>query len=263
MGDLRSLAESMTEVGLLHPIVVTEGLRLIAGCRRLAAARLLGWLEVPVTVIASITEADVILRAEDDENLCRKDFTPTEARELKQAREALLIPMARGRQGTRTDLADATTSAQVEQKSARTDRVAAQGTGYSASTIRKVERVTAISEDQSAPEHVREAAKAALVEMDATGKVDGPHRTATQAARAGTSLPTPMLTLQAIDDLHAATKAVRKARRSVGKLIESGLGAYPDRGAAPVVAAAAELALAYLQVFDLLWDEHGAPRSTA
>lgn len=43
LGDLRPLADSIAEVGLLHPIVVTaEGL-LIAGQRRLEACRLLGW----------------------------------------------------------------------------------------------------------------------------------------------------------------------------------------------------------------------------
>jgi hypothetical protein len=51
LGDLRSLAESIQEVGLLHPVVVTPRGRLIAGRRRLEAAKLLGWRSVPVHVV--------------------------------------------------------------------------------------------------------------------------------------------------------------------------------------------------------------------
>ena len=51
LGDLRALADSIAEVGLLHPVVVTPEGRLIAGQRRLEACRLLGWTEVPVTVV--------------------------------------------------------------------------------------------------------------------------------------------------------------------------------------------------------------------
>lgn len=47
---MRSLAASIEEVGLLHPIVVTPQGRPIAG-RRLKACLLLGWAEVPVTVV--------------------------------------------------------------------------------------------------------------------------------------------------------------------------------------------------------------------
>ena len=41
LGDLKSLAESIKAVGLLHPIVVTSDGLLIAGQRRLEASRLL------------------------------------------------------------------------------------------------------------------------------------------------------------------------------------------------------------------------------
>lgn len=53
MGDITALADSIKAVGLLHPIVVTEALTLVAGGRRLEATRRLGWTEVPVTVVES------------------------------------------------------------------------------------------------------------------------------------------------------------------------------------------------------------------
>jgi len=51
MGDIESLARSISDVGLLHPIVVTSKGHLVAGARRLEACRLLGWKKIPVTVL--------------------------------------------------------------------------------------------------------------------------------------------------------------------------------------------------------------------
>ena len=51
MGDIDTLAQSIAEVGLLHPIVITPGNRLIAGRRRLEAYRLLGLVDIAATVV--------------------------------------------------------------------------------------------------------------------------------------------------------------------------------------------------------------------
>lgn len=75
MGDLNSLAESIKQHGLLHPVVITSDMRLVAGHRRMEAAKLLGWDQIPVTVV----DVADLLSAERDENQIRKDFTPTEA----------------------------------------------------------------------------------------------------------------------------------------------------------------------------------------
>src|ERR1700686_1483955 len=92
LGDLRALAESIAEVGLLHPVVVTPEGRLIAGQRRLRACRLLGWTEVPVTVVDLYQAA----RGEAHENFVRKDLLrggivartgAVEPRERGEARE--------------------------------------------------------------------------------------------------------------------------------------------------------------------------------
>jgi ParB family chromosome partitioning protein len=83
LGDLRSLADSIETVGLLHPIVVTPEGRLIVGQRRLEACRLLGWQEIPITVIDLFQAA----RGEAHENFVRKDLLPSEIVALKRAIE--------------------------------------------------------------------------------------------------------------------------------------------------------------------------------
>ena len=80
LGDIASLADSIAEVGLLHPIVVTPDHRLIAGARRLHAMRKLGRTHVPAHVVPL---AD-ILRGEFDENAVRADFLPSEFVAIKR-----------------------------------------------------------------------------------------------------------------------------------------------------------------------------------
>jgi ParB family transcriptional regulator, chromosome partitioning protein len=52
MGNLAALAESIEDIGLLHAITVDEEGRLLAGARRVAACKLLGWKTIPVNVKA-------------------------------------------------------------------------------------------------------------------------------------------------------------------------------------------------------------------
>ena len=51
MGDLAGLAESIEDLGLLNPITVTPDGLLLSGERRLRAAKLLGWKEIPVSIV--------------------------------------------------------------------------------------------------------------------------------------------------------------------------------------------------------------------
>jgi ParB family chromosome partitioning protein len=51
LGDIESLAASIADIGLLHPITVDEDGRLLAGARRLAACKQLDWKEIPVNVV--------------------------------------------------------------------------------------------------------------------------------------------------------------------------------------------------------------------
>jgi N6-adenosine-specific RNA methylase IME4/ParB-like chromosome segregation protein Spo0J len=89
LGDIDALAASIRDVGLLQPLVLTPDHRLVAGARRLAAVKALGWVKVPVRVAEGLDDAVLLLRAERDENTCRKDFTPSEAVDISEALEEL------------------------------------------------------------------------------------------------------------------------------------------------------------------------------
>lgn len=94
LGDLTDLIESIKSLGLLQPIVVTTDNRLIAGHRRLESCRQLGMTEVPVVVAAHIHDAVDLLKAERDENTCRKAMTASELISLGRQVEALERPKA-------------------------------------------------------------------------------------------------------------------------------------------------------------------------
>jgi ParB-like chromosome segregation protein Spo0J len=87
LGDVAGLAASMERVGLLHPIVVNSAHELIAGERRLAAAKALHWDEVDATVADNLDDIHAALMAERDENQHRKEFTPSEAAAMAAALE--------------------------------------------------------------------------------------------------------------------------------------------------------------------------------
>lgn len=180
LGNIKSLAESMTEVGQLQPIVVTPALKLVAGARRLAAARSLGWTEIEAVVVRNLRDAASLLRAEADENVCRKAFTPTEAAAIAAEREVLLKPIAKA--ASAANLPNAQGGNLPPQGKVR--ETAAQGLGYSPTTIRKVRDVQRKVDAPDTPEPVREAARTALVEMDKTGNVDRAHKAVAKAEAA-------------------------------------------------------------------------------
>ena len=92
--DLATLQQSLQRVGMLQPIVCDSQLNLVAGGRRLAAARQLGWKTVPVVKVKSLDDAILALVAERDENTCREPLSPTEMVELGRRLEALEKPKA-------------------------------------------------------------------------------------------------------------------------------------------------------------------------
>jgi ParB/RepB/Spo0J family partition protein len=83
LGDIANLAASIERVGMLCPIAVDPNGVLIAGRRRLEAAKLLGWEHVPAVKI----DIGRIIEGEAAENFDRKDFNPIEAIAIKRALE--------------------------------------------------------------------------------------------------------------------------------------------------------------------------------
>jgi len=144
---VEELAESMNEVGLLHPITITEHGHLISGLHRLEAAKLLEWTEIDARLVDGGEQALELL--EIDENLVRKELTVLERGEHLKRRKELYESLhpeskhgfgpGRGRTGQQTDrpmsFADDTASR----------------TNVHASTVRRDVRIA-----QSLPEDVRD-----------------------------------------------------------------------------------------------------------
>ena len=73
-GDIEQLAQSIQEIGLEHPIVITPKKKLVAGGRRIKAFELLGSDVIPCVVL----DIDDLFNAEVHENSQRKNFTTKE-----------------------------------------------------------------------------------------------------------------------------------------------------------------------------------------
>ena len=80
LDDVKELADSIRELGLLHPIIVDKKHTLIAGLHRLEAAKLLKWTEIECTV--SSLEGLKAELAEIDENVVRSDLYTVEFGDL-------------------------------------------------------------------------------------------------------------------------------------------------------------------------------------
>ena len=159
MGDIDVLAASITQHGLLHPIVVKPDRNLIAGQRRIEAFRKLGRKEIPATVI----DVGSLLAAERDENEVRKDFTPSEAIAIGRLIEAQDKPNALKRmlKGASGKLPEA--RGQARDKAAR-------AVGMSGRTYERAKAV--VNAAESEPARFGDL----VSKMDESGNVSGTHR---------------------------------------------------------------------------------------
>jgi ParB family chromosome partitioning protein len=80
MGDIPSLADSMKRFGQISPILISKDNVLIAGERRLEAARSLGWTTINA-VTAEIPDELSKLEYELEENSQRLNFSAAETQE--------------------------------------------------------------------------------------------------------------------------------------------------------------------------------------
>lgn len=160
MGDIEGLARSMNEIGLLHPVAIDADYRLIAGERRILAARLLGWESID----AHFVDLENLLQGERDENAVRKDFAPSEAVAIGRALEPLEREAARERQ-----LAGQPSVNFTEGSGQALDKVAST-VGMSRPTYAKAQEVVEAAEQE--PGLFGDL----VAKMDDSGKVDGAHK---------------------------------------------------------------------------------------
>ena len=90
LNGIEDLADSINRLGLIHPIVLTRDLVLVAGERRLRACQSLGWASIPFQYIDEADETGLTL-VELEENIKRKDLPWTDQveviRRLHEARK--------------------------------------------------------------------------------------------------------------------------------------------------------------------------------
>ena len=169
MGDIAGLAANIAELGLLHPIVVRPDGRLIAGERKLRAAKLLGWTEIAGRVV----DLDAVIRGELAENTQRKDFLPSEIEAIRRALEPIEKAAAKERMSGGGKGVENFHTLPGKTR----DKIGAFA-GVSGRTLEKIAAVVAAAEAE--PEkygHLLEA-------MDKTGRANGPYRRLKNAQQA-------------------------------------------------------------------------------
>jgi ParB family chromosome partitioning protein len=201
MGDLDELAKSIAAVGLLQFPVVSPDLDLIVGQRRIRACQQLGWTELPVHVAEGLDDVAARARAEQDENRCQEELTPSEKQAMARKLAAALAPEAAQRKaatqfrpgGRRLVRRPSGGASRVDKSPGRTVRPilahrakddVAKVVGASPETLRKT-KVVVEAESDPDPE-VRQVATQAREEMDRTGNVDAAYRKVVETTTYGT-----------------------------------------------------------------------------
>lgn len=159
LGDIETLAKSIFEVGLLHPVVVSKSGELMAGLRTLRAVEMLGWEDVAVTV----SSLDNPARGEMIENTVRKDLTLSEKAALAERLEPLIKKEASLRKAHSHKA-----SAKFAGGEAR--REVAKLVGLSHTTLSKVKEVNNAAEEDP------KRWGALKAKMDKSGLVDGAYK---------------------------------------------------------------------------------------
>ena len=88
MGSIADLTESMKTIGLLNPIIITNNKELLAGFRRLEAAKSLGWDTIECKIVNAYSNV-IRHKIESDENIQRKNFTQNEISDMEEVNRYL------------------------------------------------------------------------------------------------------------------------------------------------------------------------------
>ena len=91
LGDLEMLKESLKRFGLMNPITINSQNELVAGHRRLEAAKALGWISIDAVQVDTKDKL-LLLELELEENVQRKPFTDDELYDGYEALEKLRNP---------------------------------------------------------------------------------------------------------------------------------------------------------------------------
>ena len=144
LGNVKSLAKSIKEVGLLHPIVLDENNNLIAGFRRIKAFEALNRETIPFTIIS----VDDLKEGEIQENRERKNFTASEMVAIKRYMEPELTIEAekRKKSSLKKGAKKPRASKKDERDKGRTDNRIAKACGVSKGTLRKAEKIVEAAE---------------------------------------------------------------------------------------------------------------------
>lgn len=166
LGDIEALVVSIRdEVGaLMQPIVLGPGDQLVAGFRRLEACKRIGWTEIDFVRPLTRDDAITLLRAERDENECRKSMTASELVALGRRLEELERPKARERQLGGLRQGDQPPSGSTEPHGS-TDRIVGEALGMSPSGYKRAKTVVNATED--ADQDVADVAREQLAKLDA------------------------------------------------------------------------------------------------
>ncbi len=88
LGNLSELKASIKDLGLIHPITLSEEKHLIAGYRRLQCVQQLGLQEIECNIVVAPTDLEQ-LKIEAAENIARKNFTSDEIIAISKRKEYL------------------------------------------------------------------------------------------------------------------------------------------------------------------------------
>lgn len=145
-GDIAALAQSISDIGLLHPIVIDKDNNLIAGQRRIEAHKHLGRRVIEARIVDNLRDAYELIKAERDENVCRMDFRPTEAVAMAEVLEPLERAAAAARQRAGINqYTEPSVNFTEGSKGKAVDKVAAS-VGMSAPTLKKAKEVIEAAE---------------------------------------------------------------------------------------------------------------------
>ena len=180
LGDVPALAASIEAIGLLHPVVLRPDKTLIVGGRRIAAYKHLGRDKIPANIARNLTELADLLRAEQDENTCRKDFLPSEAAAMFKDTLPIAEDLAKAEQA-----AGQKTGASKGGKTAGRGRPIASRETFPKGKQDESKRAAAIASKPTGKSHKTNTKALAVMEqgtpelaaeMDKTGKVDRAYR---------------------------------------------------------------------------------------